>query len=86
MGTPVVAACVGGVPDMVADGETGLLFQAGDSTALASKIARVLTDDALAVSLAVQARRTAHERHSPVRIADALLGAYEDILKSSNAF
>jgi len=44
-GLPVVATKVGGVPDVVVDGETGILVPAADSRALAMAIIRILTDE-----------------------------------------
>jgi glycosyltransferase involved in cell wall biosynthesis len=83
VGTPVVAAFAGGMAEMVADGETGLLFQAGDSSTLARQIARVLAADDLATRLSTRAREVAHPRHSPSRIVQDLLKAYADILNSA---
>jgi glycosyltransferase involved in cell wall biosynthesis len=47
-GVPVIAARVGGLPETVAHGQTGLLVPPGDDEALAEALRRVLTDDALA--------------------------------------
>jgi len=47
VGTPVVSTAVGGVPEVVADGENGLLVPPGDPAALAAALARLLDDDAL---------------------------------------
>lgn len=38
MGTPVVGAAVGGIPELLCEGETGYLFPAGDAEALAGKV------------------------------------------------
>ena len=46
-GTPVVATCVGGVPEIVVDGECGLLVPPADPVALADAIHRALRDDSL---------------------------------------
>jgi glycosyltransferase involved in cell wall biosynthesis len=83
VGTPVVAAFAGGMTDTVTDGETGLFFQAGESTSLAWQISRVLAGDDLAGRLSSRERDVAHTRHSPVRIVDALLETYNDILNSA---
>ena len=55
VGTPVIATAVGGVPEVVRDGENGLLVPAGDPDALAAAIRRVLTDDELRARLAASA-------------------------------
>jgi glycosyltransferase involved in cell wall biosynthesis len=51
-GRPVVAARVGGLAELVADGVTGLAFAPGDVAGLASAIARLMRDPALAARLA----------------------------------
>jgi glycogen synthase len=53
----VVGSRVGGIPDVVADGETGVLVPAGDVDALASELVRVLSDRALAERLGAEGRR-----------------------------
>ncbi len=58
-GVPTVASRVGGIPSVVRHGETGLLVPPGDSTALASAIVRILSDDALAATLGAAGRRMA---------------------------
>lgn len=47
MGRAVVASGVGGHRELIADGETGLLFKPGDASALATALLRVLDDEAL---------------------------------------
>ena len=55
-GRPVVGARVGGIRDLVRDGENGLLVEAGDTHALAEALVRVLSDRGLAEQLASRAR------------------------------
>jgi glycosyltransferase involved in cell wall biosynthesis len=50
-GTPVVATAVGGLPEYVRDGESGIVVPPNDSAALADALTRVLTDDGLRRSL-----------------------------------
>jgi hypothetical protein len=52
VGRPVVAARVGGLPEIVTDGETGLLFTAGSATELAACVRRLAGDPLLAGRLA----------------------------------
>ena len=55
-GRSVVASRVGGIPDLVEDGTTGLLVSPGDARALADELVRVLRDRALAERLGAAAR------------------------------
>ena len=78
-GKPVVAARVGGLPEVVADGETGLLVPPGDPEALAAALERLLADPGLAQRLGEAGRARAAERFSAARMAaayrEALLGS-----------
>ena len=51
VGCPVIATAVGGVPEVVRDGENGLLVPSGDPVALADAIGRFFGDDALRTKL-----------------------------------
>ena len=84
VGMPVISSYTGGVPSMVKDGETGLLFPTGDIPLLVSKIKSIFEDDALATRLGENAMKTARKRHDPERIVRDQLAAYENILKDSN--
>jgi glycosyltransferase involved in cell wall biosynthesis len=53
----VVGSAVGGIPDVVTDGETGLLVPPGDAGALADALVRVLSDHELAERLGAEGRR-----------------------------
>jgi 2-deoxystreptamine N-acetyl-D-glucosaminyltransferase/2-deoxystreptamine glucosyltransferase len=55
VGTPVVATEVGGVPEVVRDGDNGLLVPAGDAAALATAIRRIATEAGLRDRLAAAA-------------------------------
>ncbi|TLN23761.1 glycosyltransferase family 4 protein [bacterium] len=57
-GKPVVASNVGGVPEVVEDEVTGLLFRKGDERDLADGVLRVMSDHDLALKLAEKARRS----------------------------
>jgi glycosyltransferase involved in cell wall biosynthesis len=84
VGMPVISSYTGGIPTMVKDGETGLLFPTGDIPLLVSKIKSIFEDDALATRLGENAMNTARERHDPERIVRDHLAAYKHILKDSN--
>jgi glycosyltransferase involved in cell wall biosynthesis len=57
-GRPVVATRVGGIRDLVRDGENGLLVEPGDTEALAEALVRILSDRGLAERLAARARES----------------------------
>src|SRR5205085_3452826 len=62
---PVVAAAVGGLPEVVSPGETGEVFAAGDATALAAAVERALTKGTAhyAAGLARAAEKMSWERY-----------------------
>jgi glycosyltransferase involved in cell wall biosynthesis len=55
---PVVATAVGGVPDVVRNGENGILVRAGDIEALAAAISRMLAEPQMAERLGLEGQRT----------------------------
>src|SRR5262249_24343982 len=55
-GKPVVACCAGGVPEVVRDGETGLLVPPGDAAALEAALSRLLADADLRTKMGSGAR------------------------------
>jgi glycosyltransferase involved in cell wall biosynthesis len=58
-GVPAVAARVGGIPEVVANGETGILFPPGDRKALAGSLGLLLADETLRTRMGTAARRQA---------------------------
>lgn len=60
-GKPVVASRLSGIPELVTDGETGLLVAPGDAEALAEAVARLLREPGLAAQLAESGRRRVEE-------------------------
>ncbi len=80
VGTPCIASYVGGVPDMVTDGEEALIYRDDDPDMLAWCIKRVFDDAGLALSLSEKARLRARETHDPGKNADDLVSAYRAIL------
>lgn len=68
LGIPVVATNVGGIPEAVIDGETGLLVPPDDSEALAAAILRLTADQDLAHRLAANAQRRVETQFAPAAI------------------
>jgi len=75
-GRPVVATRVGGTPELVIDGKTGLLVERHAPAELARAIASLLRDEALHISLACGARHHLTERFGAGDSVDRLLAAY----------
>ena len=76
-GIPVVASKVGGIPEVLVDGASGLLVAPGDTANLQRAIARILGDRALAERMGAVARETARVRAAPERALAALEDVYD---------
>jgi len=82
-GKPVVATAVGGVPDIVIEGETGFLVSPGDDEALARRLGQVLADGSLRARLGRRAREVARERFHVERIARQYYELYGRVLANA---
>jgi glycogen synthase len=80
-GTPVVATRVGGIPEVVVDGETGLLVEPGDPAALAAALRRVLDDPTRAARMGEAGRRRVEASFSWDRIAERTLEVYREAIE-----
>ena len=77
---PVVATAVSSIPEIVADGETGLLVPPDDSTALSEAVSALLDDPARASAMGQAGRARAHAEFSVARMAERTAAAYEEAL------
>jgi glycosyltransferase involved in cell wall biosynthesis len=75
-GLPVVASAVGGIPELVVDGETGVLVPSGDPAALADAIAMFAESPDARARFGAAGQRRARERFSVVRFRQAHLDLY----------
>lgn len=78
-GTPVVASRVGGIPELVDDGRTGLLVPPGAPPPLADAIARLWDDPELRRRLGEAGRTTVVPRYSWETVAGSLEGIYREV-------
>ncbi|HLJ45210.1 MAG TPA: glycosyltransferase [Bryobacteraceae bacterium] len=79
-GCCVVASDVGGNPEMVRHGETGMLFPAGDAQALAATLQNLAADAALRQTLARNARVFIHEKFSIQALGKRMGEIYTELL------
>jgi glycosyltransferase involved in cell wall biosynthesis len=84
VGRPVVASRIGGLPDIVVDGETGLLVPAGDSRALRDAIRWLLENDAERERMGEMARRRVAQFRTE-RVLPLIEQAYCDVLRCEMA-
>jgi glycosyltransferase involved in cell wall biosynthesis len=80
-GVPVVATNVGGVPDVVQDGQTGVLVPAGSSDALGVAIAALLSDPAPRQKLASAGQRDVLARFGRERLVADMDALYRFLLR-----
>jgi alpha-maltose-1-phosphate synthase len=80
-GAAVVASRVGGIPEVVADGETGLLVEPGDPAALADAINSLIADPARAAAMGALGRKRAATEFSWTTVAEQTAGLYSELAR-----
>ncbi|HTG12565.1 MAG TPA: glycosyltransferase, partial [Candidatus Eisenbacteria bacterium] len=80
-GTPVVASRVGGIPEVVVDGETGRLVEPGDVAALGQALRETLADPERARRMGAAGRGRVEAHFSWDRIADRTIAVYRDAIE-----
>ncbi|MGH7413304.1 MAG: glycogen synthase [Candidatus Rokuibacteriota bacterium] len=81
-GTPVVASRVGGIPEVVVDGETGWLVEPGDAAALGQALRQALADPGRARRMGEAGRRRVEAHFSWDRIAALTLAVYREAIEN----
>jgi glycosyltransferase involved in cell wall biosynthesis len=80
-GVPVLAARVGGVPDLIEDGKTGLFHESLDADGMRAGVEKILGDRNIARSLATTAKERAREKYHPLVIARRHVEIYREVLE-----
>ena len=80
-GVPVVATSVGGVAEIIRDGENGLLVPPEDPQAMSEAIVKVIKDRKLAKEISARARKDAEERFNLDRMITETVRVYEEALE-----
>jgi glycosyltransferase involved in cell wall biosynthesis len=79
-GLPVVAHAVGGVPELIVDGVTGLLCPRGDVRALATAVLRLLDDRDARRTMGAAARERCLDLYDIEAVAPRYLSVYQDVI------
>ena len=82
LGTPVVAAKVGGVPSLISDGDEGILFPAGRVDELAEAVKTYFFEPSIGLMLGQAASARARVTHNPDTNFKRLIGIYRSIVSS----
>ena len=80
---PVIASNVGGLPEVIADGESGYLAEVGDIEGMAKYAIKILSSDNLQRKMGQFARQIAIEKFSTEKIMPLYLSYYEQILEKA---
>jgi glycosyltransferase involved in cell wall biosynthesis len=81
VGLPVIASTAGGIPEMIIDGETGLLFEKENSSALKEQIVRLMGDTQLYLHLKDIEKRVGRKKWSSKALAVNTIKEYIKVLK-----
>ena len=81
-GRPAVASRIGGIPEMVREGETGMLAEAGDHEDLRRAISSLWDDPGLARKMGANARRLAETEYSPSAHYEKILATYQEVRRT----
>lgn len=84
-GLPVVSARMGALPEIVQDGETGLLFPAGDAQALAQAMRTLWNEPATCAAMGAAGRVRAASAFSRDRYFEGLMNVYQRVIARENA-
>ena len=82
-GTPVVAAAVGGIPELIGNGKTGMLIDSRDPAGFADAVAFLLDHEEDRARMGQAAQERCAERFSTARMLDAYRALYADLLAVS---
>jgi glycosyltransferase involved in cell wall biosynthesis len=80
LGKPVVASKIGGLPEMVTDGETGLLFDPGSQEGLNEALSRLVKDPGLAEEMGRKARKRVEREFDSEAHYRRILGVYDSLV------
>lgn len=84
-GLPIVTTPVGGIPNVIADGQQGFFIEPGDVSALAARILEVLGNADLRASMSRRNMEVAARDHDAAALAEELRLWYDELMSGSSA-
>lgn len=84
LGRPCVASATGGIRDIINDQVNGILTPAGDSSAIANAVLRILNDKHFAKSMSESAKDFVRTRFSIEAMADSMIDLYERVIRAKH--
>jgi glycosyltransferase involved in cell wall biosynthesis len=78
-GKPIIASNLGGLPHIVEEGKTGLLYRAGDAADLVDKIRRLLSSRAQIAEMGNRGRQLAETRYGPQESYSSLMNIFAQV-------
>ena len=85
-GTPVVATKVGGIPEIIEDGNNGFLVPKGDAKAMAEKALEIISDKAKYQSFSKRARERAVQKYSLDTMVESYINYYDEIIADFHSY
>jgi glycosyltransferase involved in cell wall biosynthesis len=82
VGVPIVASNVGGIPEVIRDGQTGILVPPGDPHSLARAINQLLADKQKRLNMSEAARAWIKDKFKPQDMADAVSSLYQELVSN----
>ncbi|ULK97094.1 glycosyltransferase family 4 protein [Bradyrhizobium sp. I71] len=82
-GKPIIASRIGGIPEMVREGTTGLLFDPGNASQLSEKVSDLLLDRSRREAFGRNARRIVEDEYSLEDHGSALFSLYENLIATA---
>jgi glycosyltransferase involved in cell wall biosynthesis len=79
-GKPVIGSAIGGIPEMIIEGETGFLFESGDHEELREKITFLASNAALITRMGDKARKRVEMEYNPELHYKRLMSTYEETI------
>jgi Glycosyltransferase len=81
LGKPVIGSRIGGIPELVKDGETGYTFEPGNAGDLSDKMMMLLSDDTTRNAMGQNARKLVEAKFNPEKHYQELMEIYQSVIE-----